>query len=462
MAGSTSMAKTPAIRPASAVPSAATRARTGKCKKADTASAGKRELEKRKNLPDAHPDKIFVPLPPETEAQWCLSIVDAPLLPSLVHRYADVGAGLSLDPSCVACVWNAGTRLNSIYVLDKAIATEKTMHVFHLEDNRWELLEVRGQVPALEHGCTATAVGERLVVLGGHSVTHTSLSRSRTSLLRPEADPTGWVHSFDTKTGLWSKQPVESAFPRKGHSATLVGTSIYIYGGDLVTQPLVMAVSDQRVQSDMVLLNTASMSIFVPEVSGDKPPRRSFHSATLVPHILASPAHHDAAASEPAILSEDSVEEAVGGRGAQSAGALYVFGGKVGSVCVNDLLRFDTSTNSWTYPVTTGRYVCLCTSARTRLCVGASACLCTGACMYAHQDLVVFPLHAKRPTRPSTFVKERPAVASPPAIPSAIPSGVPRLPRRTTCQLIPFRVGLCASTSMPNPSTTTHLLLTPT
>ncbi len=44
---------------------------------------------------------------------------------------------------------------------------DRSMHTFHLEDNQWQLLEVRGQVPRLEHGCTATGVGDRIVVIGG-------------------------------------------------------------------------------------------------------------------------------------------------------------------------------------------------------------------------------------------------------------------------------------------------------
>jgi len=100
---------TPAVRPASARPRAA-RPWSGK-KKPDPAHAGKAELAKRTLLPDSHPDKIFVPPPPELEVQWALSAMDAPLLSSLVTRYARTvdARWAGREPTC-ACVWDEKSK----------------------------------------------------------------------------------------------------------------------------------------------------------------------------------------------------------------------------------------------------------------------------------------------------------------------------------------------------------------
>ena len=99
----------PAVRPASARPRAA-RPWSGK-KKPDPAHAGKAELAKRTLLPDSHPDKIFVPPPPELEVQWALSAMDAPLLSSLVTRYAETvdARWAGREPTC-ACVWDEKSK----------------------------------------------------------------------------------------------------------------------------------------------------------------------------------------------------------------------------------------------------------------------------------------------------------------------------------------------------------------
>ena len=98
-----------AVRPASARPRAA-RPWSGK-KKPDPAHAGKAELEKRTQLPDSHPDKISVPPPPELEVQWALSAMDAPLLSSLITRYAGTvdARWAGREPTC-ACVWEEKSK----------------------------------------------------------------------------------------------------------------------------------------------------------------------------------------------------------------------------------------------------------------------------------------------------------------------------------------------------------------
>jgi len=269
-----------AARPASARPST-TRPWSGKGKKPAPGTAGRAELARREKLPDSHPDKIFVPPPPELEVQWALSAVDAPLLGSLVTRYSGESGGArpprSRDHNCAVCRWDEEARCNTIYVLDPAIAGEKAMHVFHLEENRWQLLDVRGQMPVLEHGCSATVVAEKIIVLGGQPAAQPGRRQSQVA----QAPGTGgWVHIFDTLTGIWTQQLLPAAWSRKGHSATLVGSQIYIYGGELALAADKLS-DAARAQSDLVLLNAVSMSVTEPETAGEAPPNRSYHSGAL-------------------------------------------------------------------------------------------------------------------------------------------------------------------------------------
>ena len=40
---------------------------------------------------------------------------------------------------------------------------------------------------------------------------------------------------------------------------------------------------------------------------------------------------------------------------ASDTASVFVFGGKLGPVCVNDLMVFDTSAKRWSYPACSGR-----------------------------------------------------------------------------------------------------------
>lgn len=277
MNSSTGLNAKQTVRPASARPSmTAPRPWSGKGKKKDAARGGKAELAKREKLPDSHPDKIFVPPPPELEAQWVLSAVDTPLLESLVTRYSGFERPRSRHHVRAACRWDEESQSNTLYLVDSAMAKEKSMHIFHLEENRWQLLEVSGQLPVLGD-CSVTIASEKIIVLGGQPAVQPG-RRHMQAVPRPSAG--GWVHIFDTLTGIWTQQHVDAAWTRVGHSATLVGRQIYIYGGDFALEAEKQN-DAARMQPDLVLLNAASMCITEPEIQGELPPRRSHHSGAL-------------------------------------------------------------------------------------------------------------------------------------------------------------------------------------
>ena len=363
----------PAARPSSARPSAGARPaslpsagikKRNSHSSSNSASTGAAELERRRNLPDGHPDKITVPTAPPGEVQWALSAVDAPPLPSLTSRYVDVaitGGAWSRDLRCAACHFCPQSKTHTVYVLDSTTTCDKNMNVFHLEDNRWELFSSKGQVPSsLEHGSTMTVVGDILYVLGGRP------APGRPSRVAARATAGGFVFSFDTTTGIWKQQFVDAAWPRKGHTATLVGdTNIYVYAGDLALPDAEIHDQDgARLQPDLVVFDTVKMAVRTPTVLGDVPARRALHSACYVPpnvvtfsQLPAAAAPHAAKdgkkkACNAARRHETDATKAAADK--QSKGSLWIFGGKIGPVCVNDLMTLDLDTYAWTCPVTTG------------------------------------------------------------------------------------------------------------
>jgi hypothetical protein len=165
-----------------------------------------------------------------------------------------------------------------------------------------------------------------------------------------------WVHSFDTLTGIWTEQLVDEAWTRMGHSASLLDPRrILIYGGELA-QPEDLRNSKARLSRDLLVLDTAAMCASTVMVHGEAPPSRSFHSASLVPASVhsAATATAEVPGAKPAPVAEKGGEGG-GGREALEANALYVFGGKLGGVSVNDLMVFDTATRTWSYPAMSGR-----------------------------------------------------------------------------------------------------------
>ena len=156
------------------------------------------------------------------------------------------------------------------------------------------------------------------------------------------------VHSFDTLTGIWTEQLVDEAWTRMGHSASLLDPRrILIYGGELA-QPQDLRNSKARLSRDLLILDTAAMCASAVTVNGEAPPSRSFHSASLVPASVhsASAATAMVPGAKPAPVAEKRGEWGE----ALEASALYVFGGKLGGVSVNDLMVFDTATRTWSYP----------------------------------------------------------------------------------------------------------------
>lgn len=77
---------------------------------------------------------------------------------------------------------------------------------------------MQGVAPSVRQGHAAVEVDNVIFVIGGCSV---------------DAECYMDVHAFDTETLLWSQVPFtgDAPEPRSGHSATLLGANIYLFGG---------------------------------------------------------------------------------------------------------------------------------------------------------------------------------------------------------------------------------------
>lgn len=82
----------------------------------------------------------------------------------------------------------------------------------------WSRVAAAGVPPAAREGHAAIEVGNRVYVIGGC-----------VQEIRCFND----VHIFDTESLSWSQEPItgDPPEPRGGHSATLVGTDIFVFGG---------------------------------------------------------------------------------------------------------------------------------------------------------------------------------------------------------------------------------------
>ncbi|GAM25989.1 hypothetical protein SAMD00019534_091640, partial [Acytostelium subglobosum LB1] len=140
-----------------------------------------------------------------------------------------------------------GVRLhNDLYCLDLG-----TMH--------WALVEAKGQAPSPRWGHTMVALdSKRLLIFGGHSGT------------RRLND----LHMFDIETNQWSQpqimsEPAETPQPRAGHTASMIGPYMVVFGG-----------GDGHILDDFVGLDTRTWRWW--KIMPDTPGGRCAHSSSVI------------------------------------------------------------------------------------------------------------------------------------------------------------------------------------
>ncbi|KAL0028321.1 hypothetical protein WJX79_010343 [Trebouxia sp. C0005] len=148
-------------------------------------------------------------------------------------------------------------------------------------------------------GHVLLAWGSNLVCIGGH----TKAKDAKVYMV---------IRVLDTHKHEWSiMSPAGNAPPQRGgHSGTLVGSKVYLFGGEDAAR---------RPQGDLFVLDLADMEWQSPEVTGTPPPARSAHAAA-----------------------------------AYQQRYLLIFGGGSVANCFGDLYVLDTDSMHWSCPATQG------------------------------------------------------------------------------------------------------------
>lgn len=140
---------------------------------------------------------------------------------------------------------NGVGALNDVYSLD----------ISDLERLEWRKIECRGKLPVGRGYHTSNLVDGKLIVIGG-SDGHTSFDDIQ--ILR-----------LDTK--IWYEVKTDEIYHRLGHTATQVGSYLFVVGGH-----------DSRSYTPEVLtLNLVNLQWEPRSVCGKKPPGRGYHQAWL-------------------------------------------------------------------------------------------------------------------------------------------------------------------------------------
>eukprot|EP00697_Spironema_sp_BW2_P011756 gnl/Spiro4/27597_TR13730_c0_g1_i3.p1 gnl/Spiro4/27597_TR13730_c0_g1~~gnl/Spiro4/27597_TR13730_c0_g1_i3.p1 ORF type:complete len:799 (-),score=233.97 gnl/Spiro4/27597_TR13730_c0_g1_i3:111-2507(-) len=143
--------------------------------------------------------------------------------------------------------------------------------IYHTGSLNWEVPQIGG-IPVLARaGHSATLVGaNKIFVIGGYS----------------DEEFFEALIVLNTELRVWTQPSLKGVglTPRKGHSANLVGTLIYIYGG---------YTRNARTLSDLFILDTVSMVLFRPSTSAQdssvtplQPPAVTGHSMVSINSTL--------------------------------------------------------------------------------------------------------------------------------------------------------------------------------
>lgn len=166
--------------------------------------------------------------------------------PGSVFRHAATLVGTSIF---VFGGYDGQNDTNDLSVLDT-----DTMH--------WTRPLMRGPRPTpRENPCTAL-VGTKLFVVGGYA----------DSALND-------LYVLDTATATWGQPPISGVppSPRSGHSVTAIGHRLFVFGGGKWSGGKWKAKFN-----DLYCLDTDDMKWYRPEVSGQIPSGRTYHTATDV------------------------------------------------------------------------------------------------------------------------------------------------------------------------------------
>jgi len=141
---------------------------------------------------------------------------------------------------------------------DGVFVYENDTYVLNLRTLKWKLVRTKGDVPRARYGHSATVFGDEMYVFGG-----------RGSGGKNFRD----MDCLNLKTMTWRKIRSANALPpgRSGHSATLIGDKIVIFGG----------FDGKRTIDDLWVFNIATTTWMRPRTTGRGPKSRHGHTCVL-------------------------------------------------------------------------------------------------------------------------------------------------------------------------------------
>jgi len=189
---------------------------------------------------------------------------------------------------------------------------EKPIDVFVLNTNTFRWTEVSkppldspelDDWPYQRYGHTVVAKGSTCYLFGG----------------RNDENACNLLFTFCTKTHTWSRPEVEGEIPgeRDGHSATIVGDHMFVFGG--------YEENYERFGQDVYRLDLNTFTWKLMSSYGEVPVHRDFHTATSVGGMMVI----------------------YGGRSSHEAGQLHHLGTDYYS---NKVAFYNTSTSTWLCP----------------------------------------------------------------------------------------------------------------
>ena len=220
---------------------------------------------------------------------------------------------------------------------------------------RWDKIKYKGAAPAKREGHTSVAVEDYIITFGGCYLDKRCFND---------------LHVFNTRTNDWVQPKVDGLPPieREGHTATMVGQLMYVYGGS----------SEVGYLDDVYVLNVnpgtpgsgeeLPMSWGHIDVSGVEPIGREGHSAVQYGSRIIYFGGYTEKGFTNELLILDTTTNAwqipavsgvkPAGREGHTAlvynNRMYVFGGFTNGGCLNDLYILDLKTMSWEIGITSG------------------------------------------------------------------------------------------------------------
>eukprot|EP00824_Muranothrix_gubernata_P003834 TRINITY_DN148_c0_g1_i2.p1 TRINITY_DN148_c0_g1~~TRINITY_DN148_c0_g1_i2.p1 ORF type:complete len:427 (+),score=62.98 TRINITY_DN148_c0_g1_i2:327-1607(+) len=214
--------------------------------------------------------------------------------------------------------------------------------VFQMETaglGSWSVRPVTGVVPSPRSGHTATLVGTRLFVLGGASLT----------------GPVNDVCVLNTNSFSWSRPRLTnptSFTARCEHTTVAVRNNLYILGGEHVAEAFL----------GVTILNCDTLSFSVPTTTGTRPPTRCGHwSVALGDRVIVFGGHNGREAlgdlhvldTKTMAWMQPHVKGSLPPPCTHATACVFgskvvMFGGHVGEISVNHIFELNTETWTWT------------------------------------------------------------------------------------------------------------------